>query len=318
MYASYLVLDGIEVDGNQAACSGLPCSENYNIGLGGPAFHHSWITNTYSHGAGGGGIGAGAAGDCMWFIHNVTTDNSATSTYAESGISIWEPSNVAGLTSCGSSSFHMQVLWNVSAHNLEGSTIPAADHTDGDGIIMDTFTANGYSYTSLVANNVAFDNGGFCIGQDNSDNVTFANNTCYNDYRDTMNPGTYRGEIFNNGGSNVSYLNNLVQSVPGPGILANNVTALSYASATSFTWTHNVFFGPSPVDDTSGHLVPVSSATNMLSSDPLWVSAASGNFALEASSPALDYGITESYLLSTDKDVGACAGGLSTCPNLAF
>jgi hypothetical protein len=313
--ASYLWLDGFEIDGNATGCSGKPCAEDYNVGvLAGSTTHHQWFTNNYSHGGGGGGFGAAGGGDCAWLIHNVATDNAATNTYEESGISIWEPHAVSGVTACDASGFHFHIQWNIAAGNMEGPSIPGWAHTDGDGIILDTFSGTSYPYTSLVADNLGYNNGGFCVGEDNSSNITFANNTCYDNYLDPLNTGTYRGELWANGGSKNTFVNNVAQAIPGSGMLSYNISAITYGGANQTTWSNNVFFGPNPKDHTSGHSDPISCTSNKCSTNPLWVSPATGNFALQSGSPARNYGLIEPYLPAWQVDAGACSGGLTSCP----
>jgi len=312
--ASYLILDGLEVDGNVNGCSGNPCSGDYNINMVGATNHHLQIMNTYSHGSGGGGIALVAGGDCIWLTHNVTNDNAWTNWAEEAGVSIWEPHAVPGITSCGPSSFHIQVTWSISAGNFEGPSIPANLHTDGEGFIMDTWTANSYPYTGLVANNLAYGNGGPCLNATNSNNITWANNTCYDNYLDTMNSGYPRGEIFLVNSSNSSWINNIAQPVVGTGILAQNVTVAAFGVAASNTWSNNVFYGPNPVDDSNGHTNPVSCAANQCGANPQWVSPATANFALLSTSPAIGYGLTAPYLPHTSVVAGACPTAFSTCP----
>lgn len=314
MNASYLVLDGLEVDGNVAGCSGAPCASDYNISMVGATNHNWWIMNTYSHGSGGGGIGLSGAGDCVWLNHNVTNDNAWTNGAAESGVSIWEPHAVPGLTNCGFGPFHIRITWSVSAGNSEGPTIPAAQHTDGDGFIMDTWTSTSYPYPALAANNLAFANGGPCLNTTGSNNITWANNTCYNNYLDTMNSGYPRGEIFVANSSNNSWINNIAQAVVGPGILANAVTASVFGTATGNVWSNNVFSGPRPVDDSQGQTDAFSCTANKCAATPLFASAATGNFALAAGSPAIGYGVTEPYLPQSSVIAGACPTYTDPCP----
>ena len=69
-----------------------------------------------------------------------------------------------------------------------------------------------------------------------------------------------------------------------------------------------------------------SCASNKCATSPGWVDVgttsagtettppAGANFALTADSPAIGYGLTETYLPAQSVDVGACSHTLATCP----
>lgn len=320
LWGNYQWLDGFAIDGNDTGCNGQPCGTDYAVGFLAANntihSHHQYLTNNYVHGNGGGGFGAANGGDCAWLIHNVVYNTSQTSGYAESAISVWEPHAVSGVSACDATTFHFQLMWNIVEYNSEGSSLPVGVHTDGDGIILDSFTSSSYPYASLVAFNLGFRNGGFCVGEDNTNNATFANNTCYENYLDTLNHGTYRAELWQNGGTNDTFINNSAQSVVigGDGTNSHNRTALVFGSAGSSTWSNNVLFGQNPLSAASGNAVQISCTSNQCATNPLWVAPATMNFALQPDSPALNYGLPESYLAATSVDAGACAAGLSSCP----
>lgn len=272
---SYSIVDGLEIDGNATGCSGGPCAGNYAVFWPGNTAHHAIVMNSYIHGSGGGGIGnAGSSvGDCLMALHNVLSQNATTNGNQMSGISIFQPTPISGLTTCGSqwaSGFHMQLQWNFSVNNFE--TFIGDYHSDGDGYILDTFTGNSYTYNSLISNNTATGNGGFCVGVDNVPNAVIANNSCYNDYLDASNPATYRSEIYLNGCTGCTIVNNVVQSVAGASPLSANVSGLSQGTSSGNTWATNIFQGANPVDHTSGGADPISCSTNKCSTSPGWTS----------------------------------------------
>jgi hypothetical protein len=69
-----------------------------------------------------------------------------------------------------------------------------------------------------------------------------------------------------------------------------------------------------------------SCTSNKCNTNPAWVNVGTtsagtettlpvgANFALSASSPAIGYGETKTYLPAQSVDVGACAHSLATCP----
>ena len=68
-------------------------------------------------------------------------------------------------------------------------------NSDGNGIIMDTFSSKGgntveYVNQTLIAFNVVYNNGGGGIHIFKSQHVTVANNSCYNNYLDPNNRGS--------------------------------------------------------------------------------------------------------------------------------
>src|SRR5262249_11811550 len=106
--------------------------------------------------------------------------------------------------------------------------------TDGNGIIIDTFSNAGstnvdYPYQTLVAFNVTHHNGGGGVHIFLSSHVTVANNSAYDNQLDPYNQGTYRPKIGANndpltslaGPDNV-FINNIAFAVVGSGYLAYN------------------------------------------------------------------------------------------------
>lgn len=240
MFGNFIWFDNLELDGNATGCSGHSCVGDYGLapGNGGTSAHNYHVTNMYIHDMGGGGIGAANTGDCFRFEHNVTARTSSLSTFQESGINVFAPTNVTGLTSCGwadADAHHIIIAWNDSHLNFETWN---GSHSDGDGIILDT--CGSYSYTIRVSNNVTYGDGGFAIGTDNCPNILIANNTMYNDYLDNSNTGTFRSLIYLNGCVNCTVVNNVLQSAVGAAALSKNIGILIFGSSTGSVVTNNV------------------------------------------------------------------------------
>ena len=225
--------------------------------------------------------------------------------------------------------------------------------TDGNGIIIDTFNGSGvddrlYPNETLVANNVTYNNGGKGIAIFRSAHVTVANNTAYNNNLDPWNQGEPRGEIHNGGSFNNTYLNNVVYAMPAASPSDPRCRDASYnpqpapcplmanvgffggrsagASDTNNTWANNVSFGGARInlwnsdpgrtgnawfDDDVGKF---SCSTNQCKTDSRMIAPASGNFGLQPNSPAISYGVTQTYLSPQAVDAGACDHILARCP----
>jgi parallel beta-helix repeat protein len=219
--------------------------------------------------------------------------------------------------------------------------------TDGNNIILDTLSNSFNSfgpYTGgvLVAFNVTYNSGGGGVHVFESSNVTVANNTCFNNYLDPYNSGSARACIDGWGGGN-SFFNNIAVAIPAAHTSCDyNVAPMArwnYAlGATPETGAKDIFernitdlFGGNMScydevmmwDNNAGQY---STAQNKMTTDPMWVDVGSGgagtettppvgvNFALKTGSPAVNYGLTKSYLSPQSVDVGACFHTLSTCP----
>jgi hypothetical protein len=132
--------------------------------------------------------------------------------------------------------FHNLVAFNTVYTNRNSCS---AGDTDGNGIIMDTFTTlNGntldYTAPTLVAFNVSYNNGGGGVHIFASDNVTAANNSVYNNYLDPHNSGAARAGIDTNDSFGDTIVNNLVVGIPlAPGAGGCAFNAEPYAQFNS-------------------------------------------------------------------------------------
>jgi parallel beta-helix repeat protein len=383
---NFVVVDGFELDGNNAlladgiadACIASD-DETYGEGTdslnAGNSSHHIWILNNILHHCNLAGVSFNDK-EYIYAIHNTVYHNSFTSGYQGSGVGFvsvqcieqgeancytsgpagdfgYVPSGndlIYAPASGGYYPFHNVVAWNSVFNNRTASNnpVPCGAHTDGNGIIMDTFTDRQtttliYPYQTLVANNVSFYNGGRGIHVFRTSNVTVANNTVYNNGTDYCNNSYRFGDLSQAGGSNNVWINNISESVLTPAYTGPGCGSPSYCGAenaplvagdaagfvdTNNTYIGNVFYGGVGVQLFNNDTTYLSCSNNQCSADPLFISVSAGtigttgttwipgngNFGLQGSSPATGYGQTQPFLPATDADSGACNHTLSSCP----
>ena len=151
--------------------------------------------------------------------------------------------------------------------------------------------ATPYPGRVLVMSNVSYNNGGGGIHVFLSRDVVVANNTVFNNYRDTRNPATPRGELSNVGSDNTVWINNIAITRPGKGVLAYNEPMTTLPMPGGFqdhaTWTRNLTVG-GPVTAHEGSAVDASA--NLLGVDPRLAAPDTGNFAPLPGSPVIGRG----------------------------
>jgi hypothetical protein len=299
---NFVVFDGFEIDGNNSfgALSAVICIGSADLTAGtsstqaGSGSHHIWVLNNIIHHCGQSGI---QLNNREWFysIHNTTYHNAWNSGFNGSGISYFaiqcveaggtncftstiagQPPNAINYTPSGNdiatfngtsawTPFHNVVAWNVTYNNriTPATGLACNAHTDGNGIIMDTFRDGfaynlQYQYQTLVMNNVAYYNGGRGVHTFRGVNITFANNSVFNNNTDTCmeQNGFQVGDLASQGsgsppgdGSNNTWINNLSLAVQGPfGWTAsppsgpNHCAMIAYgAGDTNKVYNNNIF-----------------------------------------------------------------------------
>jgi hypothetical protein len=351
---NYVVFDGFELAASSEVTYGQGIyvwDGNENGSAAPPSSHHIWVLNNIIHDFGQSGVQMND-GEYFYVIHNATYDNANVTCDAQgSGISFVVEKAFAGYTSNATDAqyapFHNVVSWNVSYANILTQCGNATNQydTDGNGIIMDTFDNQGstnvlYPYQSLVAFNLTYGNGAKGIQVFRTSYVTVANNTSYDNNLDPFNNGTARGEINQAGGHGNTYINNIAYPLPAtsvsdarcqgtnPCYLMDNAAFLGGDSAgetdANNAWSNNISFGGTPpYGNEDGNAVFDADAINCSGTgadpnkcnvNPLLTSPAASNFALSAGSPAIGYGLTESYLSPQSVDVGACSSKVTVCP----
>lgn len=308
---NYVKLDGFEIYGANMA------------GVTAHLVHHVTISNNVVHDNKGNGISA-TRSDFITIENNVTYSNASVG--ARSGISVFHPENLTGDTS--SNGYRIIVRNNISYDNVTKT----GSHSDGNGIIMDDFRStqatsrDPYLFSSLVENNLVYNNGGKGIQVNYSDYVTVRNNTAWHNNVDPLSTGTWHGELSNMGASNNKWINNI--AVAEPSTTGNN-TAIDNTSSNGYVnsnnvWRNNLTFNGTAGDDsvrtTGGNEKPKAEHGNLLGVDPKFVNAPS-NFDLQSGSRAIDGGTDDYGFPARDLDgnarqglvdIGAYEGGIAT------
>jgi parallel beta-helix repeat protein len=296
LWTGYLLLDGFEIDGNKAQTQGSGIDGCVGGGGNSNIAHHFTAINNYIHDVGGSGLSS-CTTDFITWRHNLIMNCASTNIYQESGLNLFGPRTMAAgtytPTAADSGPYGIQMLYNV-IHNCQ--EMFSGSHTDGNGIILDSFYANqstptgGYLGNTLVDHNIAYSNGGGGIQGFLSKNVTISNNTAYNNHLDTSNSSTARGEINLIGSATTNVTGNITEAVVGSGVLANNSAYQISGGTFPSSGTVSGNFG-------LGGKVSISGVTM---TDPQFVSPTTGDFALKSGSPATG--------------AGACDPSLTTCP----
>jgi parallel beta-helix repeat protein len=358
--ANFIVVDGFEIDGNGTIaqpdgmadqCIGSSwANSHFNRAPNNDSSHHVWVLNSIVHHCNLAGI---SFSDKEWIyvIHNKVYHNSWTSGYEGSGIAfvvfrcIELDDSACSNTTGGSSGsgsykpsgmdltymapFHAVVSMNVVFDNSEAhSPIKCGSHTDGNGIIIDTFLAEPdnkitYPYRSLVYGNLAYANGGRGIHVFASSNVSVAYNTAYGNGLDTCNNSYYLGDLSQAGGANNVWVNNIAESVltvanPTCGTTCGGRNAPLVAGNgkgvvdANNTYSNNILYGGVGPQMFDADVRYFSVANNKIMS-PLLAGPTTGNFALQPMSPAVGY--AQSDLPLAPADAGACSKTLIVCPS---
>ncbi len=319
--ASYIIFDGIEMEGNNARLDSVAADKiaydykynnikNWNdlavyntngisVGSGGTGTsfpNHVIVRNCIIHDFPGSGVGAQQS-DYVTFENNTIYNNAWFTMYACSGISILNPVNSDEETSTyknvvtGNTVFnnHTKIKWYASNNPR---------FSDGNGIIMDVNLAPDNSSTeevkedgayrgrTLVANNVCYFNGGSGIHAFKAQNVDIFNNTTF------MNEQRYNGdygEIFSQSGKNNRIINNIMYSKPNG--KCNNF------STGGATYSYNLYYNGKWTDDLESNK----------SGNPLFVKepkdpADAADFHVQEGSPAIGLGRAYSFIPSIDKE----------------
>jgi parallel beta-helix repeat protein len=305
--ASYILVEGFTVQGNAASIT-LEEAQREQNNLNNPRTisncigvanhfqvpsqrpHHIVIRGNTVLDCPGGGIYSNYA-DYLQIEDNVVARNAFYSPYGNSGISVYQNCDIDTVTGV-----KIIIRRNITYKNenkipfyfLNPSDPSQRFLTDGNGIIVDDTRntqqfagqpcgPNPYRGTTLVENNVSYDNGGRGIHVFSSDNVLVRYNTVYQNSRSSA-PGLCC-DLTASEASNVRFYSNIVVSRSDRNATnASNVTS-------NIRFANNLYFGSTGNPNLT---------TSDIVANPQFVNAGAADFRLNASSPALDAGKTSS------------------------
>jgi parallel beta-helix repeat protein len=356
MTGSYVMIDGFTLAAAQETTFGQGIElwdGNENTPSAAPSVHHVWIINSMISGYGQSGVQMND-GEYFYVLHNTIYNNSRVGCAAQgSGVSF------AGLKAFSTyvrtaddasnkmvgniGTFNNAVMYNVLYNNAitQCGTQQHQYDTDGNNIIMDTLNNAGttnvvYPGTVLIAFNVVYNAGGRGIHIFNSENITVANNSCYNSDLDVADNATYRPCIGDLNSYGNTFFNNIAWGITAAAPLNFNAAFTGSPSSNPpklDTFTNNISYcvgAPQPYggcDPMWGGDV-FSCTSNMCDTSPVWMSVGnsspgteisqplSANFALQPGSPAIGKGLRVSYLIPQSVDIGACPSTMKVCPAL--
>ena len=320
---SYIVLEGIEIQGNNQNLTYADAFASYNdklaggtnnnlyaiyntngISIGGPNTeskfpHHVVIRNCKIHDFPGGGLSSIQA-DYTTFEGNTVYNNAWYMMYGGSGISILTP-----FDSDANTGYKNIVRNNICYNNR--TTIPWISQkrlSDGNGIIIDvnlrpynsTATDKPYKGRTLVENNVSYNNGGSGIHAYDAAHIDIINNTAYNNAQIME---TY-ADIYANTCNDVKIMNNIIYTKPNGNCNSNNKN-------TNVTYDYNIYFvGKVAVKGPNDKVM-----------DPMFVNLSTdpkvANFSLKNGSPAIDAGTQSIFAPKDIKGVSRPKGGSVDC-----
>jgi hypothetical protein len=309
---SYIVIDGLEMQGNNANLTYAGALASYNLSKGGTVDPnggtyntnailiggsgtssqfptHVTVRNCKIHDFPGGGLNSIQA-DYTTFDNNISYNNAWYMIYGGSGISILTPFN----SDAGDTTVYKNFVRNNFCYGNK-TQLPVLSNgniTDGNGIIIDVnqssysgqATANGTYYNSrtLVQNNVSFNNGGSGIHAFKASHVDIINNTAYGNGTITGYGNIFAGYVT----TDVRIMNNIMYASTGGKCTTNG-------NNTGVTYDYNIYFNGT---------VAVMGAHDKLA-NPLFVNASTdgtqANFSLLSGSPAIDAG-TKTIFAPTD------------------
>jgi parallel beta-helix repeat protein len=356
MTGSYVIIDGFSLSAASETLFGQGIElwdGNENGASATVSVHHVWVINSMISGYGQSGVQMND-GEYFYVMHDTIYNNSRVGCSAQgSGISfavlkafsnyVRTADDARNKMVGNIGTFNNAVMYNVLYNNaITQCGTPANPYdTDGNNIIMDTLNNAGstnvtYPGSVLIAFNVVYNAGARGIHLYNSENITVANNSCYNSDLDPANNGTYRPCIGDLNSYNDNFFNNIAWAITGPAPLNFN-TAYGgglLPGATPDTWTNNMSYCVGTPPPWGYGCQPMwngdvfSCTNNMCSVNPMWVSVGNSspgtevaqplaaNFALQPGSPAIGKGLRVSYLPPQSVDIGACASTMKVCPDL--
>lgn len=197
----YLIVDGFDFNGNNILSSdilGGAQSQNGVLENINTPIHHLMILNNILRNTRASGFGT-ANGDYFIIAGNIFHDTATCSQYGQAGMHFLWPTAIPGFSSnlpWDTQYYHIQIIDNIAhdngwrANSLGGyGTCPPND--DGSGLELDNFQLQNWNnstaanpgpfpYHTLVAGNIAYNNGSQGIHVGSANNIDVSNNTTYN------------------------------------------------------------------------------------------------------------------------------------------
>jgi hypothetical protein len=242
--ASYIVIDGLTIKGNNASLTVKDGEDAYNyymnsiangtpVDYSNPVFtktntngisvegrnrvqagldplSHIIIKNNEVYNMPGGGISA-IESDYITIENNKVYNNAWYMIWAGSGISVFH-----SMDSDTNTTTYKNIVRNNIVHDNETKVkwIDVKRYSDGNGIIIDDNKNEqinwvAYKGKTLVINNVSYNNGGSGIHAFNSANIDIVNNTLYNN---NQSPHLAYAQLFASSSEKVNLFNNIVYS----------------------------------------------------------------------------------------------------------
>lgn len=243
--------------------------------------HHIVVRNVYVHHCPGAGIAAEFA-DYITFENNVVHSTSWYTVYATSGISILYPVDfdtntgykniVRGNMSYNNETF---IFWFEENRISDGNGIIIDSTLHNDSMQKDPYHGTPYGGRTLVANNIAFNNGGSGVSAFRSGNVDVVNNTAYFNSRS---PDLNYASIASSYSNGVNVINNISYMRAGEPSTTNT-------NNTNVVYDYNIYYNG---------LTPVVMGPNDLIADPQFAYASTdptvANFRLVGAAPGVDSG----------------------------
>jgi hypothetical protein len=279
--AAYTDIIGLNFDGQNMAQTGIACQKTH---------HLRFVVNSIKN-MGGAGISTNYC-DYMYASGNRITHSG----YVQGWSSAIDFLTTQWADSA--SGFH-----NIAINNIiSGEYDASSHHTDGNGIIMDlsdgtTNYSSANTPSTLIANNVIYENGGRCICINTVSNIWVVNNTCY---KNTLDTSHSFGEILFDRVKNTYVINNIVngwntahqpfyafdQPISALKFYSNliyNSGRLNFTPSvpTQFIYDNPEFYSPPYVYPSAPGQYATALAPNLLGDD----------LELQAGSPAIDAGI---------------------------
>ncbi len=286
--ANYIIIDGLEVEGNNMNITLQEAEASYEHKIAGGSNwaeyaktntngisvkgHHIVVKNSYVHDMAGGGIGG--AGDYLWFDNNISHSNSWYSMYATSGMGA-----INNVAFDNNTTDYKIIMSNNRIYDNEAKVKweRTKGYSDGNGIIFDH--DDGYYGKKLAFNNIVYNNGGGGIHIYRSNNVHVINNTIYHNSRS---PHLKYPNMDAQSSDNAILLNNISIARDEEGEYAN------LNSGWNNLFANNIYGGNVRFLDQNERVI-----------DPKFVNVSQANnqfdFTLQADSPAIDTGTRDIY-----------------------